>query len=111
MGLMQLMPETAARFGVRDPFNPRTNIDGGVRYLRFLLDRFNYNLAYALAAYNAGEKVVDERGDVPPYEETRTYIKRVTTLYGQLKDQNPQQTQRAVYRTVDRGRVVYTNTD
>ncbi len=77
MGLMQLTPETAARFGVRDPFDPEQNIRGGTTYLRWLLERFSGNLTLALAAYNAGEKTVEYYGGVPPFAETVEYINRV----------------------------------
>jgi len=79
-GLMQLMPETALRFGVRDPFNEKENVRGGATYLRDLLKRFGGDLTLALAAYNAGEGAVLTNGGVPPYQETRDYIKRVTQL-------------------------------
>jgi soluble lytic murein transglycosylase-like protein len=76
-GLMQLMPATAVYLGVGDPFDPRENIDGGVRHLRSLMDRFDNNLPLALAAYNAGERaVIDYRG-IPPYRQTRQYVKRI----------------------------------
>jgi len=76
-GLMQLMPQTAALLGVVDPFDPRENIEGGVRHLRSLMDRFNGNLPLVLAAYNAGERAVIGHGGVPPYRETRQYVKRI----------------------------------
>ena len=81
MGLMQLTPETAARFGVRDPFDPEQNIRGGTTYLRWLLERFSGNLTLALAAYNAGEKTVEYYGGVPPFAETVEYINRVRYFY------------------------------
>jgi hypothetical protein len=79
-GLMQLLPETAVRFGVRDPFDEKENVRGGVTYLHDLLKRFNGDLILALAAYNAGEQVIIDRGGVPPYPETKDYIGRVTRL-------------------------------
>jgi len=79
-GLMQLMPETAARFGVRDPFDAKENVRGGTTYLRELLKRFDGDLVLALAAYNAGEGAILSNGGVPPYRETRDYIERVTRL-------------------------------
>ena len=76
-GLMQLMPETAASLGVGDPFDPRENIEGGVRHLRALMDQFDNNLPLVLAAYNAGRQaVIDHRG-IPPYRQTRQYVSRI----------------------------------
>ena len=80
MGLMQLMPDTARRFNVTDPYNPQANIEGGIRYLRTLLDRFPERLA--LAAYNAGEAAVERFRGIPPYAETRDYVTRVLRLVG-----------------------------
>jgi soluble lytic murein transglycosylase-like protein len=81
-GLMQLMPQTAKRFGVRDSFDPRQNIHGGARYLRVLVDRFANNLELVVAAYNAGENAVERYGrSIPPYRETRQYVPRVLNLY------------------------------
>ena len=77
-GLMQLMPKTARTLGVHDPFDARANIDAGVRHLRALMDRFgSNNLPLALAAYNAGEVAVIKHRGVPPYRETRAYVKRI----------------------------------
>jgi soluble lytic murein transglycosylase len=76
-GLMQLMPSTAVQHGVADIHDPRSNIEGGVRHLRLLLDRFRGNLTLTLAAYNAGAEAVDRYNGVPPYEETQTYVQRV----------------------------------
>ncbi|MGH7413421.1 MAG: lytic transglycosylase domain-containing protein [Candidatus Rokuibacteriota bacterium] len=76
-GLMQLMPKTALALGVRDSFNPRENIEGGVRHLRYLLDRYPGNVALAIAAYNAGEGAVDTHRGIPPYAETQQYVQRV----------------------------------
>jgi hypothetical protein len=81
MGLMQLTAETAARFGVRDPFDPEQNIRGGTTYLRWLIQRFAGDLTLALAAYNAGENTVDFYGGVPPFAETIQYIKRIRHFY------------------------------
>src|SRR2546426_6357219 len=81
-GLMQLMPDTAARFGVVDPFNPAENVLGGVRYMRYLLDLFKGDSRLALAAYNAGENVVLAGRGVPPYPETRRYVDRVLKMFG-----------------------------
>jgi len=79
-GLMQLMPTTAARMGVVEPFEPLQNVHGGAGYLRSLVDRYG-DLTRALAAYNAGPKAVDRYGGVPPYRETRAYVDRVLTYY------------------------------
>jgi soluble lytic murein transglycosylase-like protein len=81
-GLMQLMPSTANTLGVRDSFNPQQNIDGGVRHLRGLIERFGSNLSLAVAAYNAGEGAVARYGGIPPYPETQEYVARVMRLYG-----------------------------
>jgi soluble lytic murein transglycosylase-like protein len=81
-GLMQLMPATAARFQVEDPFNPRDNMEGGIRYLKHLLTLFSDDLRHVLAAYNAGESAVYKYGGMPPYPETQTYVERVLSLYG-----------------------------
>jgi soluble lytic murein transglycosylase-like protein len=81
LGLMQLMPATARRLGVRDPFDPAQNIQAGARYLRELLTQFRGDLALALAAYNAGEAAVMRAGyRVPPYAETLAYVPRVLRL-------------------------------
>lgn len=80
-GLMQLMPATATRFAAGDPFDPRDNIDAGVRYLAYLLRLFNGDLPLVLAAYNAGEHKVLQHGGVPPYPETRAYVRRVLAGY------------------------------
>jgi soluble lytic murein transglycosylase-like protein len=81
-GLMQLMPATASTLGVRDSFNPQQNIDGGVRHLRGLIERFGSNLPLAVAAYNAGEGAVMRHGGIPPYPETQEYVARVMRFYG-----------------------------
>ena len=83
-GLMQLMPETARRYGVGDSYNPEQNISGGARYLRDLLAMFNNDLKLALAAYNAGENAVKRYGNrIPPFPETRNYVDKVLTFYRQ----------------------------
>jgi soluble lytic murein transglycosylase len=80
-GLMQLMPERAAELGVRDSFDPTQNVDGGVRHMRDLLQRFGGDVTLALAAYNAGEAAVRSYGGVPPFAETREYVRRVRQMY------------------------------
>jgi soluble lytic murein transglycosylase-like protein len=77
LGLMQLMPQTASRLGVTDPFDPAANLQGGTRYLRELLDRYHNDLTMALAAYNAGPERVEQYRGVPPYPETQSYIAKV----------------------------------
>lgn len=85
MGLMQLMPGTAQRMNVVNVFNPRENIDGGVRYFKYLLSLFNNDLRLALAAYNAGENIVSELKSIPPYRETIDYVRKVLTYYQSYK--------------------------
>ena len=88
-GLMQLMPETAREVGVRNPFDPTESIHGGALYLRKMLDSFDLNLDYALAAYNAGPNAVRKYGGIPPYAETLNYVKRVKHYfehYSRTKD-------------------------
>ena len=82
-GLMQLMPKTASTLQVKDSFEPESNIEGGVKYLSYLMNVYNGHLPLALAAYNAGEKAVAKYGGVPPYAETKGYVKRVMALYKQ----------------------------
>lgn len=88
-GLMQLMPGTAMRFGVTNIFDQRQNIEGGARYVRFLLDRFDGNINLTLAGYNAGEGAVDKYGwRIPPYAETQEYVRRISRRYSLLRDPN-----------------------
>jgi soluble lytic murein transglycosylase-like protein len=81
-GLMQLIPATAERFGVRDVWDPEQNLRGGMAYLRWLLDHFDGDVKLALAGYNAGEKAVERHGGVPPYKETQAYVRRILRRLG-----------------------------
>jgi len=96
-GLMQLMPGTARRFGVEKIYDPKQNIEGGVRYMRFLLDTFNGDVVLALAGYNAGEGAVMKYGwQVPPYRETQEYVRRITDRYSAISDGRYVQSARSV---------------
>ena len=101
-GLMQLMPETAKRFGVKDIFDPAENVEGGVKYLRHLMDRYDGDPTLTLAAYNAGEGAVDSHGGVPPYRETQDYVRRITHRYGIQSDSVSGATDAEVGRIVAR---------
>jgi soluble lytic murein transglycosylase-like protein len=108
-GLMQLMPETASMLGVRDVFDPRANIDGGVRHLRGLLEHFA-DISLALAAYNAGAQAVAKYGGIPPYPETRDYVARILGLVDGMSLAADAFTSSSTFRRFDRdGAVVYTN--
>jgi soluble lytic murein transglycosylase-like protein len=115
-GLMQLMPQTASLLGVRDSFNPVENINGGVRHLKQLIDRFRNNLPLALAAYNAGEQAVTHYRGVPPYPETQGYVTKVMSFAGEGTDgasatvAGPAAPPMPTFRRVDDdGTIVYTN--
>ena len=89
VGLMQLMPATAIRFGVSNPFDPRENVHAGARYLKFLMERFGQDVRLALAAYNAGEEAVERNGrKIPPFTETMAYVPRVLKIYQMLQVQH-----------------------
>jgi soluble lytic murein transglycosylase-like protein len=93
MGLMQLMPATATRFGVSNPYDPLQNVHAGARYLKFLIDRFGQDVRLALAAYNAGEDAVDRNGgQIPPFSETMAYVPRVLKIYQMLRNQQARDT-------------------
>jgi soluble lytic murein transglycosylase-like protein len=81
-GLMQLMPDTAKRFGCKNSMNPEANVDAGTHYLRWLLERFDGDVSLALASYNAGEGAVDKYAGIPPYSETENYVKNIESRYG-----------------------------
>ena len=99
-GLMQLMPATAVRFGVTDIYNQQQNIDAGVKYMRWLLDKFGGDVSLALAGYNAGEGAVMKYGNqIPPYRETQEYVRRIMGRYGSITNPNVAQTVRAVTNT------------
>ncbi len=98
-GLMQLMPGTAARYGVSNVFDPRQNIEGGTRYIRFLLDLFDGDVKLALAGYNAGEGAVQKYGyNIPPYSETQEYVRRISRRYALMRDPLTAQTASVVSR-------------
>jgi hypothetical protein len=98
-GLMQLMPATAARYGVTNIFDPRQNIEGGVRYVRFLLDLFDGDIRLALAGYNAGEGAVQKYGNnIPPYSETQEYVRRIGRRYALMRDPTIAQTANRISR-------------
>jgi hypothetical protein len=114
IGLMQLIPGTAQRFGAGNPYDPAQNVEAGTTYLRSLLDRYDNNLSLSLAAYNAGERAVDLNGGVPAYKETQQYVQKVTEAYFRSDSgRNPTfwtPPRRPVRKEVDsKGRVVYTN--
>lgn len=81
-GLMQMMPGTAKRFGLKDPFDAKANVEAGTKYLKWLLKRFDGDVSLALAGYNAGEGSVDKYKGVPPYSETQNYVKKIVATYG-----------------------------
>jgi hypothetical protein len=115
IGLMQLIPTTAQRFGANDAFNPKQNVDAGVRYLKTLLERYNGNLDLALAAYNAGEGAVDRAHGIPAYRETRNYVQKVQNAYYRPGSGHLDSTYvraNSIHRDVDAsGRIIFSNVD
>ena len=118
MGLMQLIPETARQFGVENPFNPKENIEGGVSYLKHLLDRFGGDLPLSLAAYNAGEGAVQRSAGIPSFAETQGYVRKVTNIYQSGSPQfganaagNKTQVSPIIRYVDERGVVHYTNVE
>ena len=106
LGLMQLMPETAKIYGVGNPFEPRDNIEGGVRYLKDLINLYDRRTRFVLAAYNAGQTAVKKYGGIPPYPETRNYIEKVMASYSKSFIK----TRTKVYKYQDSsGKLVFTN--
>lgn len=109
VGLMQLMPETARDYGVENLYNPTENIEGGVRYLLDLMNYYDQNLSLSLAAYNAGPQAVEKYGGIiPPYPETKRYVRKVMAYYNQSKAAKRQRSK--IYKFYDEsGKVVLTN--
>jgi len=106
VGLMQLMPETAKQYGVRNIFDPKENVEGGVKYIKDLIRLYNAKTDLVLAAYNAGQEAVKKYSGIPPYDETRNYIERVKSSYDKpfIKHRTK------IYKFLDEsGRVVFTN--
>ncbi len=107
MGLMQLMPETAKVYGVNNVFDPAENIEGGVKYLNDLIKLFNRKTHLVLAAYNAGQEAVKKYGGIPPYKETKEYIRQIMSSYNELTIRK----KTIIYKFYDKsGRLVLTNT-
>jgi soluble lytic murein transglycosylase-like protein len=108
-GLMQLMPATAARHGVRNTFDPEENIKGGIKHMRSLMDMFDNNLTLSLAAYNAGENLVQRIGRVPNIRETNDYVRTITQKYGKSKMETvaEQPVQPSMYRFTDQNGILH----
>lgn len=107
IGLMQLMPETAKEYGVKNLYDPKENIEGGVKYLKDLIRLFNKKTDLVLAAYNAGQEAIKKHGGIPPYPETRNYIKKIMASYRK----STIRTRTKIYKFYDdSGRLILTNT-
>ncbi|MSO22198.1 MAG: lytic transglycosylase domain-containing protein [Acidobacteria bacterium] len=116
LGLMQLIPDTAKRFGVANVFDAKQNIEGGVKFLKFLMGMFPNNLPYILAAYNAGENAVLKYKGIPPYQETQAYVRKISQAYSKKGSFLVESTQSVADRRIathrdNSGRVVYSNLD
>jgi soluble lytic murein transglycosylase-like protein len=112
MGLMQLMPATARMYEVRNPFDAAQNVDAGVRHLKGLLQNFGGDVSLSLAAYNAGQGAVERTGGIPPYTETRNYVKRITNLMGSSSEGGLSSLSIPIHVSRDeRGGLVFSNTD
>jgi len=108
-GLMQLMPATATFYGVKDRFNVNQNLDAGIKHLKYLYDKFKQNIPLTLAAYNAGEEAVRKYGGIPPFRETREYIRRIQRFLGQAADGGSGRAR--IYKYVnEQGRILITDT-
>jgi soluble lytic murein transglycosylase-like protein len=113
IGLMQLHPDTARRFGVTDAFDPAQNIRGGAQYLKFLTDHFKSELPLVLAAYNAGENAVKKHQGIPPYRETQQYVRKVTALYESFKitSEGSDTSERLTRVVLPNGSILFTSAD
>ncbi|MEN2993897.1 MAG: lytic transglycosylase domain-containing protein [Thermodesulfovibrio sp.] len=109
MGIMQLMPQTAILMGVKNPFDPIQNIDGGIRYMKYLLEKFNGNFKLALAAYNAGPNLVENLGRIPNITETQNYVKRISLRYAGESGQYKIKKMPIKAIILSDGTVIYTN--
>uniref|UniRef100_A0A7C4AJ67 Lytic transglycosylase domain-containing protein n=1 Tax=Thermodesulfovibrio aggregans TaxID=86166 RepID=A0A7C4AJ67_9BACT len=110
MGIMQLMPGTAILMGVKNPFDPVENIDGGIRYMKYLLEKFNGNVSLALAAYNAGPNLVESLGRIPRIAETQNYVRKISLRYsgnGYLNSKKRHPSIKAII--LPDGTIIYTN--
>jgi soluble lytic murein transglycosylase-like protein len=110
-GLMQLIPATAQRFGVSNSFDPQANLDGGIRYLKYLMEMFKGDLQLSLAAYNAGENRVGRDRRVPPIPETRDYVRKIAQLYSVPRSPSPAEPPQILKFVDGSGIVHFSNTD